>query len=92
LTAITALAQSGNNIVVASRVSESSRLIFTHRLAPFAIVTRFVESGDIGEVRKAIDDNTSAVFAESIASEGLLITDIEEISGVAHGLGVPLIM
>jgi O-acetylhomoserine (thiol)-lyase len=92
LTAITALAQSGNNIVVASRVSESSRLIFTQRLAPFGIATRFVESGDVGEVRKAIDDNTNAVFAESIAGEGLLITDIEEIAEVAHDLGVPLIM
>lgn len=77
---------------MASRVSEPSRLIFTHRLAPFGIATRFVESGDIGEVHKAIDDNTNAIFAESIASEGLLITDIEEIAEVAHGLGVPLIM
>jgi O-acetylhomoserine (thiol)-lyase len=92
LTAITALAQSGNNIVVASRVSEPSRLIFTHRLAPFGISTRFVESGDIGEVRKAIDDNTGAVFAESIATEGLQITDIKGIAEVTHDLGVPLIM
>jgi O-acetylhomoserine (thiol)-lyase len=92
LTAITALAQSGSNIVVASRVSKSTRLIFTQRLAPFGIATRFVESGDVGEVRKAIDDNTNAVFAESIAGEGLLITDIDEIAEVAHDLGVPLIM
>ena len=77
---------------MASRVSESSRLILTHQLAPFGIATRFVESGAIGEVRKAIDDNTNAVFAESIAGEGLLITDIEEIAEVAHDLGVPLIM
>lgn len=77
---------------MASRVSKSSRLIFTHRLAPFGITTRFVESGDIGKVRKAIDGNTSAVFAESIASEGLQITDIKEIAEAAHDLGVPLIM
>ena len=77
---------------MASRVSKSTRLIFTQRLAPFGIATRFVESGDVGEVRKAIDDNTNAVFAESIAGEGLLITDIDEIAEVAHDLGVPLIM
>jgi O-acetylhomoserine/O-acetylserine sulfhydrylase-like pyridoxal-dependent enzyme len=71
------LAQYGSNIVVASNLSEISAHQFKHRLPPLGITARFVESGNVNEVRKSIDHNTKALFVESISTKDLLIADIE---------------
>ncbi len=89
---ITALAQTGSNIVVASNVSDSSVHQFRYRLPPLGIDARFVKSGQIGHVRQAIDDNTKGIFVESISSKDLLVSDIEALAAVAREAGVPLIV
>jgi len=53
---------------------------------------RFVESGDVGLVKQAIDENTKGVFVESISSTELLVSDIEGLAAVAHEAGVPLVV
>lgn len=89
---LTALAKHGDNIVVASSVSQDSSHTFRHRLPPLGIRARVVEDGDVDGVRKAIDENTKAVFVESISSENLLVADIEALASVAHDGGVPLVV
>ncbi|TVY59662.1 Homocysteine synthase [Lachnellula suecica] len=89
---VTALAQTGENIVVASHLSDTSAQLFKYRLPPSKITARFVESGEIDLVRKAIDENTKAVFVESISSHGLLVADIAALAIVAHEAGVPLVV
>ena len=89
---ITALAQAGSNIVVASHVSDASAQLFRYRLPPLGITTRFVEIKDINLVRQAIDESTKGVFVESISSTNLLVSDIAALAAVAHEVGVPLIV
>jgi O-acetylhomoserine/O-acetylserine sulfhydrylase len=89
---ITALAQAGSNIVVASHVSNASVQLFKYRLPPLGITMRFVESGDVELVKQAIDENTKGVFVESISSAELLVSGIEAFAAVAHEAGVPLIV
>jgi O-acetylhomoserine/O-acetylserine sulfhydrylase-like pyridoxal-dependent enzyme len=89
---ITALAQTGSNIVVASNVSDSSARQFRYRLPPLGITARFVESDHVSHVRQAIDENTKGVFVESISNSNLLVSDIEALAAAAHEAGVPLIV
>ena len=90
--AITALAQTGDNIVIASNVSESTRQQFTYRLPPLGITARFTTSGEMNDVRGAIDDNTKCVFVESIPTSDLVVSDIAAHANVAHEAGVPLVV
>jgi O-acetylhomoserine/O-acetylserine sulfhydrylase-like pyridoxal-dependent enzyme len=90
--AVTALAQAGSNIVVASNVSDSTVHQFRHRLPPLGITARFVESGEIGQVERAIDEHTKGVFVDCVSITDLLVSDIETLAAVAHHAGVPLIV
>ncbi|TVY36405.1 Homocysteine synthase [Lachnellula subtilissima] len=89
---ITALAQAGDNILIASSVCDVSKTILRYRLPPFGITVRFVESGDVDCIRQAIDGNTKGVFVESISSTDLLVSDIAALAVVVHEAGVPLIV
>ncbi|TVY13216.1 Homocysteine synthase [Lachnellula arida] len=89
---ITALAQAGSNIVVASQVCDGSRNVFRYRLPALGITVRFVESGDVELIGRAIDGDTKGVFVESISSTDLLVSDIAALAAVAHDAGVPLIV
>ena len=89
---VTTLAQHGSNIVVASSVSESSAYQLKYRLPPLGITVRFVEDGGLERVRSAIDQNTQAVFIESLSIDGLVVADIESLALIAHENGVPLIV
>jgi len=90
--AITALAQAGSNIVVASSLSESSSNQLRYRLPPLGITARFVENGKTDHVKRAIDEHTRAVFIESVSSTELLVSDIKDLAAVAHKAGVPLVV
>jgi O-acetylhomoserine/O-acetylserine sulfhydrylase-like pyridoxal-dependent enzyme len=88
---ITALASAGNNIIVASQITESSSQQFKYRLPALGIKTRFIESGDVELIRQAVDENTKGVFIESISGD-LVVSDIEALAAIAHEAGVPLIV
>ena len=53
---------------------------------------RFAKSGDLDAFEKAITPKTKAIYAESIANPGGLITDIEALAKIAHDAGVPLVI
>ncbi len=56
------------------------------------IKVNFVPSGNSDEFRKAITAKTKAIYAESIGNPKLDVTDIEELSEIAHANGIPLIL
>jgi len=89
---ITALAQYGSNIVVASNTSEVSAHQFKYRFPPLGIATRFVGDGGLESVRSAIDQNTKAIFVECLSIDGLVVANIESLASIAHENGVPLIV
>ena len=52
----------------------------------------FIDSDEASDFAAAIDDKTRAVFVESIANPGGVITDLAAIADVAHAAGVPLVV
>lgn len=90
--AIAGVAMAGENIVAAANISADAYTHFKYRFPQHGISVKFVDINDTNALRAAIDDKTRAVYAESISSYGLEITDLESVASVAHEAGVPLIV
>ncbi|MFW2587667.1 O-acetylhomoserine aminocarboxypropyltransferase/cysteine synthase family protein [Sagittula sp. SSi028] len=82
----------GLNIVASSRLYGGTITQFSQTIKRFGWSATFVDFDDLDAVEAAIDDNTRAVFCESIANPGGYITDLDAISAIADKAGVPLIV
>jgi O-acetylhomoserine (thiol)-lyase len=82
----------GDNFVASTRLYGGSVNQFNHAFKHFGWEVRFVDFEDAGAIEAAIDDRTKAVFCEAIANPGGYITDLEAVSAVAKGAGLPLIV
>ena len=82
----------GRNIVVSTRLYGGSVTQFSHTIKRFGWSATFVDFDDLDAVRGAIDDDTRAVFCESIANPGGYITDLDAISAISDAAGLPLIV
>ena len=82
----------GRNVVVSTRLYGGSVTQFTHTIRRFDWSARFVDTDDLDAVRNAIDDDTRAIFCESIANPGGYITDLDAMASIADAAGVPLIV
>jgi len=63
-----------------------------HEFKRFGIETRFVDSSDPAEFEKAIDEDTRALYTESIGNPHCNVDDIDAIAEIAHKHGLPLIV
>lgn len=86
------LMSSGKNVVVSTRLYGGTVTQFSQTIKRFGWAAKFVDFDDLDAVRAAIDDDTRAVFCESIANPGGYITDLDAISAVASQNGLPLIV
>jgi O-acetylhomoserine (thiol)-lyase len=82
----------GRNIVVSTRLYGGTVTQFTQTIRRFGWSATFVDFDDTDAVAAAIDDDTRAIFAESIANPGGYITDLPAIAAIADAAGVPLIV
>ncbi len=82
----------GKNVVASTRLYGGSVTQLSQTIKRFGWETKFVDFDDEAAVAAAIDDNTRAVFCESIANPGGYITDIPAIAAIADKAGVPLIV
>ncbi len=82
----------GRNIVASTRLYGGTVQQFTNTIRKFGWSAKFVDFDDTDAVAAAIDDDTRAVFCESIANPGGYITDLPAIAKVADAGGVPLIV
>ncbi|SMX28999.1 Methionine gamma-lyase [Pelagimonas phthalicica] len=82
----------GLNVVVSTRLYGGSITQFSQTIKRFGWEAKFVDFDDLDAVAAAIDDNTRAVFCESIANPGGYITDLDAVSAVADKAGLPLIV
>ncbi len=82
----------GKNIVVSTRLYGGSITQFSQTIKRFGWSATFVDFDDLDAVRGAIDDDTRAVFCESIANPGGYITDIPAIAEISDAAGIPLIV
>lgn len=90
--AIQTLARAGDNIVSVSQLYGGTYNLFAHTLPNMGIEVRFADGRDVGAMARAIDDDTRAVFCESIGNPAGNIVDLEALAKVAHDAGVPLIV
>ncbi|MBB5722734.1 O-acetylhomoserine (thiol)-lyase [Loktanella ponticola] len=82
----------GLNIVASSRLYGGTITQFSQTIKRFGWSATFVDMDDHEAVAAAIDDNTRAIFCETIANPGGHITDIRAIADVADAAGIPLIV
>jgi O-acetylhomoserine (thiol)-lyase len=82
----------GRNIVASSRLYGGTITQFSQTIKRFGWSAKFVDTDDLAAVEAAIDDDTRAVFCETIANPGGYITDLGAIAAIADKKGVPLIV
>lgn len=90
--AITTLAQAGDNIVSTSLLYGGTYNQFKVTLPRLGIQVRFVEGDDVESFRKLIDENTKALYLETIGNPGANVPDFEKIAALAHEYGIPLVV
>lgn len=86
------LMEPGCEIVAARKLYGGSLNQLGQSFRKMAWTTQFVDADDAANVAAAINENTRAVFIESLANPGGVVQDIEAIAKVAHDAGVPLIV
>jgi O-acetylhomoserine (thiol)-lyase len=86
------IAQAGDEIVSADNLYGGTYNLFRHTFARFGIKVHFVPSTDLDAFKRAIGPKTKAVYAESIGNPKLDVTDLDELSKIAHAGGVPLVL
>jgi len=82
----------GMNIVASTRAYGGTITQFSQTIKRFGWSATFVDFDDEAAVAAAIDENTRAVFCESIANPGGYITDLDAISAIANAAQIPLIV
>ncbi len=82
----------GLNIVASTRLYGGTYTQFTHVFRRFGWETKFVDFDDPEAVAAAIDNNTRAIFCESIANPAGVPTDLPAIAKVADAAGLPLVV
>ena len=86
------LMEPGRNVVVSTRLYGGSVTQFTHTIKRFGWGATFVDFDDLDAVKAAIDDDTRAIFCETIANPGGYVTDLEAIAKLAQAAQIPLIV
>jgi len=86
------LARAGDNIVSVPQLYGGTYTLFAHMLPSQGIEVRFAETDSAEAIEKLIDENTKAVFCETIGNPAGNIVDMEAIAAAAHRHGVAVIV
>ena len=89
---IQALAQAGDHIVAQKTIYGGSYNLLAHTLPQFGVTTTFVNAHDLAELEGAIQENTKAVYLETLGNPNSDIPDIDAIAAIAHKHGLPLVI
>lgn len=86
------LAQSGDHIVSAKNIYGGTYNYLAHTFPQYGVETTFVDIFDEGAVEAAIQDNTKAIFAETLGNPNSDVLDIESLARIAHAHKLPLVV
>ena len=89
---IEALAKAGENIVASKTIYGGTYNLLEHTLPLYGITTKFVDPEDESAFEKAIDENTKALYIETLGNPNSNAIDIEKIAAIAHKHGIPLVV
>ena len=82
----------GCNVVASTKLYGGSYTQLTQTIRRFGWSSRLVDFDDLDAVKAAVDENTRAIFCESIANPGGYITDLDAIGKLSDEVGLPLIV
>jgi O-acetylhomoserine (thiol)-lyase len=82
----------GRNVVASTRLYGGTITQFSQTIKRFGWAAKFVDTDDLAAVEAAIDADTRAIFAETIANPGGYVTDIPALAEIANRHGLPLII
>ncbi|EAK8040847.1 O-acetylhomoserine aminocarboxypropyltransferase/cysteine synthase [Campylobacter jejuni] len=77
------LASSGDNVAYSNKIYGGTQTLISHTLKNFGIEAREFDIDDLDSLEKVIDQNTKAIFFESLSNPQIAIADIEKISQIA---------
>ncbi len=86
------LAQNGDHIVSAKNIYGGSYNLLAHTLPQYGIQTTFVDIFDYDAVEAAIQENTKALFIETLGNPNSDVVDIEKVAEIAHAHKIPLVV
>ena len=86
------ITSAGDHIVSAKTIYGGTYNLLSHTLPSYGITTTFVDPSDLSNFGKAIQDNTKAVFIETLGNPNSNIIDIEAVAAIAHKHRIPLIV
>ena len=89
---IEALAANGGHIVAQKTIYGGSFNLLGHTLPQYGVTTTFVDAHNLSEVESAIQDNTRAIYLETLGNPNSDIPDIDAIAEIAHRHGLPLVI
>ena len=86
------LAKAGQNIVSAKTIYGGTYNLLAHTLPEYGITTTFVDPDEEGAFENAVDENTRAIFIETIGNPNATLIDIEKVAEIAHKNNIPLVV
>ncbi|MBQ4309741.1 MAG: O-acetylhomoserine aminocarboxypropyltransferase/cysteine synthase [Lachnospiraceae bacterium] len=89
---IQAVAANGGHIVAQKTIYGGSYNLLAHTLPQYGIRTTFVDAHDLAAVEGAIEEDTRAVYLETLGNPNSDIPDIEAVAEIAHRHGLPVII
>ncbi len=89
---IEALAADGGHIVAQKTIYGGSYNLLEHTLTHFGVTTTFVDAHNLAEVEGTIQENTRAIYLETLGNPNSDIPDIDAIAEIAHRHGLPLVI
>ena len=89
---VQALAANGGHIVAQKTIYGGSFNLLEHTLPQYGIQTTFVDAHNLEEVEGAIQENTRAIYLETLGNPNSDIPDIDAISEIAHKHGLPVVV
>ncbi|MDE2304974.1 MAG: O-acetylhomoserine aminocarboxypropyltransferase/cysteine synthase [Gammaproteobacteria bacterium] len=86
------LAEGGRNIVSVPQLYGTTYTLFAHILPRLGVQVRFAKSDAPAEIERLIDQDTRAVFCETVGNPAGNVCDLDALAAVAHRNGVPLVV
>ncbi len=90
--AIQNLASAGDHIVSAKTVYGGTYNLLAHTLPQYGITATFVDPDEEGSFEEAIQENTKAIFIETMGNPNASLIDVEKVADIAHQNNIPLVV
>lgn len=86
------LTRTGDHIVAARNIYGGTYNYLAHTYPEYGVTTTFVDVADLDGIRRAIKENTKAVFIETLGNPNSDVADIQAIAEIAHSFQIPLVI